>query len=57
MKLFEFYRESFAGNPKFRGDRSVRLELAGLYVTYASIWAIQCKEDVKARSRFGEINA
>jgi tetratricopeptide (TPR) repeat protein len=48
--------ELFANKADFHGNHTLRYELLGLLLTYRSILAIQQKEDIKTKSRFGEIS-
>lgn len=47
--------EFFSRKPNFDGDLQKRIELTGLYVTYASIAVVERKEELKAAKRYGEI--
>jgi len=47
--------ELFSRKPGFTGGEQQRIELTGLHVTYASITAIEKKDDLKSARRYGEI--
>lgn len=46
----------FSKKPNFGGNNNLRIELAGLCLTYQAIDSIQIKEEIKLKYRFSEIS-